>query len=145
MTPSSARPTSCAPSSWRSGPASPGALRYEGAMSTEAVASLTGRRIILGVSGSIAAYKAADIASRLGHLGAEVYAVLTPNAERFVGAVTFRALTRNPVLSGVFDEPFDRQIAHIELAQQADLILVAPATANLLAKMAHGIADDMLS
>lgn len=107
--------------------------------------SLSGKRITLGVTGGIAAYKAADIASKLGHLGADVHVVLTASAETFVGAATFRALTGNPVLSGVFDEPFDRQIAHIRLAQETDLILVAPATANLIAKMAHGLADDLLS
>jgi phosphopantothenoylcysteine decarboxylase/phosphopantothenate--cysteine ligase len=107
--------------------------------------SLSGKRIVLGVTGSIAAYKAADIASKLVGQGADVYTVLTDNAEQFVGAATFRALTGNPVLSGVFDEPFDRQIAHIELAQESDLILVAPASANILAKMAHGMADDLLS
>jgi phosphopantothenoylcysteine decarboxylase / phosphopantothenate---cysteine ligase len=106
---------------------------------------LSGRKIVLGVSGSIAAYKAADVASQLGHLGADVHAILTPHAEPFVGSATFRALTRNPVLTGVFDEPFDRQIAHIQLAQESDLILLAPATANLLAKMAQGIADDLLT
>lgn len=107
--------------------------------------ALSRRNILLGVSGSIAAYKAADIASQLSHRGAEVFVVLTPHAARFIGAPTFRALTRNPVLSGVFDEPLERQIAHIELAQKADLLLIAPATANLLAKMAHGIADDLLT
>lgn len=106
---------------------------------------LTGRKILLGVSGSIAAYKAADIASQLGHLRANVHVVLTRHATEFIGAATFRALTRNPVLSDIFDEPFDRQIAHIQLAQESDLIVVAPATANLLAKMAHGIADDLLT
>lgn len=106
---------------------------------------LKDKTILLGVSGSIAAYKAADIASQLGHLGADVRVVLTPHAAEFIGPATFRALTRNPVLIGLFDEPYDRQIAHIQLAQEVDLILVAPATANILAKMAHGIADDMLS
>ena len=106
---------------------------------------LSGKKIVLGVTGSIAAYKAADVASKLVGSGADVYAVMTENAEQFVGAATFRALTGNPVLSGVFDEPFDRQIAHIELAQESDLILVAPASANILAKMAQGLADDLLS
>ena len=106
---------------------------------------LAGRRILLGVSGSIAAYKAADLCSQLGKLGAEVHVVLTENAAQFVGAATFRALTRNPVLSGVFEEPHEKRIAHIDLAQSADLILVAPASANVLAKMAHGLADDLLT
>lgn len=106
---------------------------------------LTGKQILLGVSGSIAAYKAADLCSRLGKQGAEIHVVLTAHAAQFVGEATFRALTRNPVLSGVFDEPHARRIAHIDLAQSADLVLVAPASANLLAKMAHGLADDMLT
>lgn len=106
---------------------------------------LGGRRVLLGVAGSIAAYRAADIASALTRRGADVHVVLTRHAAAFVGPPTFRALTANPVLSGVFDEPYDRHIAHIHLAQSVDLILVAPATANVLAKMAHGIADDMLT
>jgi phosphopantothenoylcysteine decarboxylase/phosphopantothenate--cysteine ligase len=107
--------------------------------------TLSNRRVVLGVTGSIAAYKAADVASQLGHLGASVHVVLTPSAARFIGAETFRALTRNAVLSDTFDEPFDHQIAHIELAQQTDLILIAPATAHTLAKMALGLADDLLT
>lgn len=104
-----------------------------------------GKRLLLGVSGSIAAYKSADIASQLGKLGADVHVVLTANASQFVGVATFRALTRNSVLTDIFDEPDSKRIAHIELAQSADLVLIAPATANILAKMAHGIADDMLT
>ena len=114
-------------------------------MSGEVEAVLTGKRILLGVSGSIAAYKAADLCSALGKQGADVHVVLTRNAAQFVGPPTFRALTRNPVVSDVFDEPHDKRIAHIDLAQSSDLVIVAPATANLLAKMAHGIADDMLT
>lgn len=106
---------------------------------------MQGKRILLGVSGSIAAYKAADLCSQLGKQGAEVHVVLTPHAREFVGVPTFRALTRHPVLSDIFDEPNIERIAHIELAQSADVVLVAPATANVLAKMAHGIADDMLT
>jgi phosphopantothenoylcysteine decarboxylase/phosphopantothenate--cysteine ligase len=106
---------------------------------------LADKRVLLGVSGSIAAYKAADLCSRLGKLGASVHVVLTAHAERFIGVPTLRALTHNPVLTDLFDEPQTERIAHIDLAQSADLILVAPASANLVAKMAHGIADDMLS
>jgi phosphopantothenoylcysteine decarboxylase/phosphopantothenate--cysteine ligase len=106
---------------------------------------LAEKRVLLGVSGSIAAYKAADICSRLGKKGASVHVVLTAHAERFIGVPTLRALTRNPVLTDLFDEPQTERIAHIDLAQSADLILVAPASANTLAKMAHGLADDMLS
>lgn len=107
--------------------------------------NLEGKRILLGASGGIAAYKAADVASQLGKTGAEVHAVLTRNAAQFIGVPTLRALTRNPVHTGLFEEPDSKRIAHIELAQSADLILVVPATANLLAKMAHGVADDMLT
>lgn len=106
---------------------------------------LNEKRILLGVSGSIAAYKAADLCSQLGKLGADIHVVMTEHATRFVGEATLRALTRNPVLTNVFDEPHARRIAHIDLAQSADLVLVAPASANLLARMAHGLADDMLS
>ncbi|HZO91892.1 MAG TPA: bifunctional phosphopantothenoylcysteine decarboxylase/phosphopantothenate--cysteine ligase CoaBC [Chthonomonadaceae bacterium] len=106
---------------------------------------LAGKQILLGVSGSIAAYKAADLCSQLGKLGAEVHVVLTAHAAQFVGPATFRALTRNPVLTDVFDEPHARRIAHIDLAQSADLVVVAPASADVLAKMAHGLADDMLT
>ena len=106
---------------------------------------LAEKRVLLGVSGSIAAYKAADLCSRLGKLGASVHVVLTVHAERFIGAPTLRALTRNPVLTDLFEEPQTERIAHIDLAQSADLILIAPASANMLAKMAHGLADDLLS
>jgi phosphopantothenoylcysteine decarboxylase/phosphopantothenate--cysteine ligase len=106
---------------------------------------LSGKNILLGVTGSIAAYKAADLCSQLGKLGAEIHVVLTSAAAQFVGPATFRALTRNPVLSDIFDEPHAQRIAHIDLAQSADLVLVAPATADIIAKMAHGLADDMLS
>jgi phosphopantothenoylcysteine decarboxylase/phosphopantothenate--cysteine ligase len=107
--------------------------------------ALAGKSILLGVSGSIAAYKAADLCSQLGKLDAEVHVVLTAHAAEFVGVSTFRALTRNPVLTDVFDEPHAKRIAHIDLAQSADLVLVAPASANLIAKMAHGLADDLLT
>lgn len=106
---------------------------------------MDGKRILLGVSGSIAAYKAADLCSQLGKRGAEVHVVLTAHAREFVGIPTFRALTRHSVLTDLFDEPDTARIAHIELAQSADLVFVAPATANVIAKMATGIADDMLT
>ena len=114
-------------------------------MSEISALPLADKRVLLGVSGSIAAYKAADLCSRLGKLGASVHVVLTAHAERFIGAATLRALTRNPVLTDLFEEPQTERIAHIDLAQSADLILIAPASANLLAKMAHGLADELLS
>src|SRR5690348_3612769 len=107
--------------------------------------SLNNKKIILGVSGSIAAYKAAEIAGSLGKLGASVHVVMTRSAAEFVGPATFRAITLNPVMTSVFDEPYDDRVAHIDLAQSADLVIVAPATANVIAKMAYGIADDILT
>ncbi len=106
---------------------------------------LTGKKILLCVSGSIAAYKAADLASRLSKTGAALWVVMTPSALRFVAPATFQALTRSPVLTDVFDEPISGRIAHIELAQSVDLVIAAPASADLLAKMAHGIADDIVT
>lgn len=104
-----------------------------------------GKHILLGVTGSIAAYKAADIASKLTQAGAEVDVVLTEHARRFITEVTFRAITRRPVLVDLFDEPEERQIAHIHLAKRAEVLLIAPATANIMAKLAVGIADDLLT
>jgi len=107
--------------------------------------SLEGREIVLGVSGGIAAYKAAALASLLVQRGAGVTAVLTRNARRFVGAATFAALTGRPVASRSFDPAAHPLGAHIELAARADLVVVAPATADFLAKAAGGAADDLLS
>jgi phosphopantothenoylcysteine decarboxylase len=106
---------------------------------------MNGREIVLGVTGGIAAYKAAALASQLVQAGAGVTAVLTQGAEHFVGRATFEALTGRSVLEHVFDEPGHPLGAHIDLAEQADLLVVAPATANFLAKAAHGLADDLLS
>ena len=102
------------------------------------------REIILAVSGGIACYKAAVICSRLVQSGHGVSVVLTESASRFVGAPTFEALSGRPCSCSMFDSRFPLG-PHIELARRADLMLVAPATANLLAKAAHGIADDLLS
>ena len=106
---------------------------------------LAGKTILLGVSGSIAAYRAADVCSQLGKLGANVTVCLTAAACEFIGEATFRALSRNPVLTDLFVEPHQERIAHIDAAQQADLVLVSPASANVLARMAAGLADDMLT
>jgi len=105
---------------------------------------IAGREIVLGVSGGIAAYKAAALASGLVQEGAGVTAVLTRNARRFIGAATFAALTGRPVASRSFD-PRHPLGAHIELAQRADLVVVAPASADFLAKAAAGVADDLLT
>ena len=106
---------------------------------------LTGKRIALGVSGSIAAYKAVDILRRLREWGADVRVVLTRNAEYFVTALTFRALSGNPVLTDEFRDEGWGSMGHIAVTDGLDLFLVAPATANIIAKAAAGIADDALS
>jgi len=106
---------------------------------------LAGREIVVGVSGGIAAYKAAALTSMLVQEGAAVTAVLTRNARRFIGAATFAALTGRPVATRSFDPGTHPLGAHIELAARADLVVVAPASADLLAKSAAGAADDLLS
>jgi len=103
------------------------------------------KTVLLGVCGSIAAYKAADLTSRLVKRDHNVFAVLTESAAQFVGPMTFQTLSRNPVTSGVFDERDSWRPTHIDLADRADLFLIAPATANIIAKLAHGIADDALT
>jgi len=103
------------------------------------------KSIILGVAGSIAAYKAADLTSKLVKRGHAVFVVMTENATSFVAPMTFQTLSKNPVTSGVFDERESWRPTHIDLADRADLFLVAPATANVLAKLALGICDDALT
>jgi phosphopantothenoylcysteine decarboxylase len=104
-----------------------------------------GKNIVLGVTGSIAAYKAADITSRLTKAGANVNVVLTADAQKFITALTFKTLSRNPVETDLYDETEGWKPMHIQLADEADLMLIAPSTANVLAKLAHGLADDALS
>lgn len=103
------------------------------------------RTIVLGVTGSIAAHRAVDLASGLAKAGCAVHVVMTADAQRFVTAVPFQTLSRRPVITDLYDEAEDWQPAHIRLADQADLLLIAPATANCLAKLAQGFADDALS
>jgi phosphopantothenoylcysteine synthetase/decarboxylase len=103
------------------------------------------RNIVLGVTGSIAAHRAVDLASLLVKGGAAVSVVMTADAQRFVTPVPFRVLARGPVVTDLFADGGDWQPEHIRLADAADLLLVAPATANLLAKLAHGLADDALT
>jgi phosphopantothenoylcysteine decarboxylase/phosphopantothenate--cysteine ligase len=103
------------------------------------------KTIVLGVCGSIAAYKSADLASKLVKRGHSVYVVMTANATQFIGAMTFQTLSKNPVTSGVFDERESWRPTHIDLADRADLFLIAPATANVIAKVALGISDDALT
>src|SRR5213593_5047918 len=107
--------------------------------------SLEGKEIVLGVTGSIAAYKAVLLLRELTSRGAEVTVVMSANAEHFVGALTFRTLSGRPVLSSLFDPQSEEAVEHVALAERADAFVVAPATANLLAKAAHGIADDFLT
>jgi len=106
---------------------------------------LTGREIVLGVTGGIAAYKSADLVSRLRHKGANVSVIMTKNATEFIAPLTFRTLSARPVAVDTFQSPEYWNVEHVALAQRAEIFLIAPATANILAKMAHGIADDMLS
>ena len=103
------------------------------------------RRVILGVTGSIAAYRAAELASTLSKEGIEVDVVLTDEALRFITALTFSALTRRTVFTRENDGMHEGQPAHISLADQADLVVVAPATAHLIAQYAHGLAPDLLT
>ena len=105
---------------------------------------LTGKRIILGVTGGIAAYKAADLTSKLVQLGADVHVVMSDAAREFMQPLTFQALTRNPVHSSVFEGWEGDDAGHVTLAATADVVIIAPATANTIARMAYGLADDML-
>src|SRR2546428_2275259 len=107
--------------------------------------SLEGKEIVLGISGSIAAYKAVLLLRELTARGAEVAVVMTAGAEHFVGPLTFRTLSGRPVLSNIFDPQSDEAVEHVALAERAHAFVVAPATANVLAKAAHGIADDFLT
>ncbi len=104
-----------------------------------------GKNVVLGVSGGIAAYKSCEVVSSLRKLGAAVDVVLTKNAEEFVTPLTFETLSGNAVVRGMFDERKEFDVRHVSLAKKADVLLVAPATADVIAKFARGIADDMLS
>lgn len=106
---------------------------------------LKGKSVVVGVCGGIAAYKAVDVVSRLKKHGAEVDVIMTAHAERFVTPLTFRSLSHRPVITDMFEEPGQWDIKHISLAQKADMFVIAPATANIIGKLASGIADDMLS
>ena len=109
------------------------------------MARLPNRRIVLGVAGGIAAYKAADLVRRLRDRDFEVRVVMTAAAREFMAPLTFQALSSNPVHCDLLDEQAEAGMGHIELARWADLVLVAPATANVLARLAHGFADDLLT
>ena len=107
--------------------------------------NLTGREIVLGVTGGIAAYKSAALVSRLRHLGANIHVIMTKNATEFVAPLTFQTLSGNQVTVDTFHAPEYWNVEHVALAKRAEIFVIAPATANIMAKMACGIADDMLS
>ncbi|MCL1630911.1 bifunctional phosphopantothenoylcysteine decarboxylase/phosphopantothenate--cysteine ligase CoaBC [Sporolactobacillus sp. CPB3-1] len=107
--------------------------------------ALKGKKIVLGITGGIAAYKAADLTSRLVKSGADVHVLMTESAKKFIGPVTFQALTGHRVYDQVITDEKEGQIAHIDLADEADLFIIAPATANTIARLASGMADDMLT
>lgn len=106
---------------------------------------LQGKTVVLGVTGSIAAYKIANLTSMLTKLHADVHVLMTENATNFINPITFETLTNHKCLVDTFDRNFNYNIEHVALGERADVVLVAPASANIIAKMAHGIADDMLS
>lgn len=106
---------------------------------------LSGKRVLLGVSAGIAAYKSADLVRRLGEAGAQVQVAMTPGATAFVGPLTLQAVSGRPVRSELLDPEAEAGMGHIELARWPDLILVAPATANFLARLSHGLANDLLT
>src|SRR5258707_4908386 len=104
-----------------------------------------GKRIVLGVTGSIAAYKAAELTSQLTQQNCDVQVIMTADALRFITPLAFKTLSRHPVVTDLYDEEEGWKPTHIKLADEADLLLIAPATANTVAKLALGIADDALS
>ena len=106
---------------------------------------LKGKTIILGVSGSIAAYKTANLASMLVKQHADVHVIMTKNATNFINPITFETLTNNKCIVDTFDRDFEFNVEHVSLASKADCMMIAPATANVIAKLRCGIADDMLT
>ena len=106
---------------------------------------LKGKTVVLGVTGSIAAYKMANVASMLIKKHCDVHVIMTQNATNFITPVTFETLTNHKCLVDTFDRNFQFHVAHVSLAQQADCMLIAPASANVIGKIANGIADDMLT
>lgn len=114
-------------------------------MKAKSSGTLSGRRIVVGVTGSIAAFKAADVVSQLVQRGAQVHVVMTDAATKFVGPLTFQAIARTRVMTDQFDLENVIDATHVSLTDEADLVLIAPATANTIAKIAHGLADDMLT
>jgi phosphopantothenoylcysteine decarboxylase/phosphopantothenate--cysteine ligase len=107
--------------------------------------NLDGKHVVLGVTGSIACYKAIDLASKLTQANAKVDVILTRGAENFVTPLAFAAITHRPVVTDIFDPQSELSIDHVALAERSDVIVVAPATAHTIAKIAHGLADDALT
>lgn len=107
--------------------------------------AIGGQRVLLCVSGGIAVYKAADLVRRLREAGAQVQVAMTENAQRFVGAQTFQALSGQPVRTSLWDRQAEAAMGHLELARWAQRLVLAPATANTLARLAHGLADDLIA
>lgn len=112
---------------------------------SEVTSMLSGKTVILGVTGSIAAYKIASLASALKKLNANVFVIMTKNATNFINPITFETLTGNKCLVDTFDRNFEFNVEHVSLAKMADVVMIAPATANVIGKLANGIADDMLT
>ena len=106
---------------------------------------LKGKTVILGITGSIAAYKMANVASMLKKLHCNVEVIMTKNAVNFINPITFETLTGNKCLVDTFDRNFQFQVEHVSIAKKADVVMIAPASANVIGKLAHGIADDMLT
>ena len=107
--------------------------------------NLKGKTIVLGITGGIAAYKMPNVAHALAKAGANVHVLMTKNATEFITPLVFETLTNNRCIVDTFDRNFQYDVAHVSLANAADLMLIAPATANVIAKLAHGLADDMLT
>ena len=106
---------------------------------------LKDKNIIVGVTGGIAAYKAVDVVSQLKKKGAEAFVIMTEGAQEFVTPLTFQTISQNPVSTKIFSQPTTWEVEHISLADRADAIIIVPATANIIGKIAGGIADDMLT
>ena len=106
---------------------------------------LRGKTVILGVTGSIAAYKIATLESMLVKKQASVHVIMTKNATNFINPITFETLTGHKCLVDTFDRNFEFQVEHVSMAKQADVVMIAPASANVIGKLAHGLADDMLT
>src|SRR5512135_3466727 len=109
------------------------------------MSAITSLKVLLGVTGGIAAYKSAELVRRLREQGAEVQVVMTEGAQHFVGVATFQALSGRPVRTDLWDTAAEAAMGHIELARWADRVVIVPATADFIARLAHGLADDLLS